>query len=92
MYKAVNFKTRRVAACKVVLIDSETTSHSMQGLNREITVQKKLKHVHILEMLEGAIVNLNQKKYYPGAYMLLEFASGGELFDKIGESSGGVCT
>ena len=85
MYKAINFEKRRVAACKVVLIDKETTKHAMQGLNREVTVQKKLKHIHVLEMLEGAFVPLAQTKYYPGMYMLLEFASGGELFDKIGE-------
>ena len=45
-----------------------------------------MKHINVLEFLNAVIVEPDAKtKYYPAIYMLLELASGGDLFDKIGE-------
>lgn len=44
-----------------------------------------MKHANVLEFLNAVIVEPDGKtKYFPGIYMLLELASGGDLFDKIG--------
>ena len=41
----------------------------------------------MLEFLNAVVVELKHgKTYYPGIYMLLELAAGGDLFDKIGAS------
>jgi hypothetical protein len=48
-------------------------------------VHSVLKHTNVLEFLNAVIVEPNGKShYYPGIYMLLELAAGGDLFDKIG--------
>ena len=48
-------------------------------------VHAALKHEHVLEFLNAVVVDLKHKHtYIPGIYMLLEFAGGGDLFDKIG--------
>ena len=48
-------------------------------------VHSALKHEHVLEFLNAVIVDLKHREtYIPGIYMLLEFAGGGDLFDKIG--------
>lgn len=48
-------------------------------------VHAALKHEHVLEFLNAVVVDLTHKQtYIPGIYMLLEFAGGGDLFDKIG--------
>lgn len=54
-------------------------------LNKEIRIHLAMKHVNILDFLNAVVVERNGKtKYIPGIYMLLELASGGDLFDKIG--------
>lgn len=54
-------------------------------LNKEIRIHSAMKHVNILDFLNAVIVEPNEKtKYISGIYMLLELASGGDLFDKIG--------
>lgn len=48
-------------------------------------IHSALKHENILEFINAVIVELKHAdKYVPGFYMLLEFAGGGDLFDKIG--------
>ena len=48
-------------------------------------VHTALKHENILEFLTGATVEPGtESPYMPAIYMLLEFAAGGDLFDKIG--------
>jgi hypothetical protein len=50
-------------------------------------VHSALKHSNVLEFVDAAVVELQPKhQYVPGIYMLLEFAAGGDLFDKIGRS------
>lgn len=44
-----------------------------------------LKHANVLEFLCAVVIDPRQKSsYVPGFYMLLDFAAGGDLFDKIG--------
>ena len=51
-------------------------------------VHAALKHEYVLEFLNAVVVDLKHKHtYIPGIYMLLEFAGGGDLFDKIGMST-----
>ena len=51
-------------------------------------VHAALKHKHILEFLTAATVEPGTvSPYIPAIYMLLEFAAGGDLFDKIGAPS-----
>jgi len=50
-------------------------------------IHAALKHRNILEFINAVVVELDLKAtYVPGIYMLLEFAGGGDLFDKIGVS------
>ena len=54
-------------------------------LDKEIRVHSAMKHINVLEFFNAVIVEPEAKtKYYPAIYMLLELASGGDLFDKIG--------
>jgi len=47
-------------------------------------VHSALKHQHILEFLNAVVVELKHKAIYiPGIYMLMEYAGGGDLFDRI---------
>ena len=47
-------------------------------------VHSALKHQHVLEFLNAVVVELKHKAIYiPGIYMLMEYAGGGDLFDKI---------
>jgi serine/threonine-protein kinase CHEK1 len=86
VYRATNSKLDIVAACKVVPLTPETTSHEMKVLKKEIQVHSSLKHVNILEFINAVIVEADGKSpWIPAVYMLLEIAAGGDLFDKIGE-------
>ncbi|KAI5122878.1 hypothetical protein M0805_003330 [Coniferiporia weirii] len=89
VYKAVNFDAHRVAACKVIALTEETTAQERKTLDKEIRVHAAMKHTNVLEFLNAVIVeNDGRTKYFPGIYMLLELASGGDLFDKIAPDVG----
>lgn len=86
MYRAVNLETRKVAACKVVALTSETTKAERKALEKEMKVHAVLKHANVLEFISAVVVEPNKgHDYYPAVYMLLELAAGGDLFDKIGQ-------
>ena len=54
-------------------------------MDKETRVHAALKHENILEFLTAATVEPGtDSPYIPATYMLLEFAAGGDLFDKIG--------
>ncbi|KAG6330497.1 hypothetical protein ID866_8593 [Astraeus odoratus] len=73
-----------VAACKLVHVTENTTDKDRKTVEKEMKIHTALKHENVLEFLEAAIVELKyQHHYIPGIYMLLEFAAGGDLFDKI---------
>jgi serine/threonine-protein kinase Chk1 len=85
VFEAVNFDDHRVAACKVILITSSTTEKDRKNVEKEMRVHSALKHQHVLEFLNAVVVEMKHKAVYiPGIYMLVEYAGGGDLFDKIG--------
>ena len=74
-----------MAACKVILLKESTTEKERKTIEKEMRVHSALKHQHVLEFLNAVVVELKHKAtYVPGIYMLMEFAGGGDLFDKIG--------
>lgn len=89
MFRAVNIEDHRAAACKVVALSDETPDKDRKVIDKEMRVHTALKHRNVLEFLNAIIVETKYKhQYYPGYYMLLEFAAGGDLFDKIAPDVG----
>lgn len=75
-----------MAACKVVQLTPKTTAIERKTLDKEMRVHAALKHSNVLEFINAVIVEPDDKTpWHPGVYMLLEFAAGGDLFDKIGD-------
>lgn len=84
VYKAVN-SSGVVAACKVIAITRTTPASARKAIEKEVSVHGSLKHPNIIEMMAAMVVeDEDGVQYVPGAYMLLEMAHGGDLFDKIG--------
>lgn len=77
----VNRKTEEAVAVKVV--DMSTAKDCADNVKKEVCVHKMLSHPNIVRFFghrsEGSI-----------HYIFLEYCSGGELFDRIGESRGHV--
>lgn len=89
VYRAVNLEEHRVAACKLIQLTEETTERDRKNIDKEMRVHAALKHLHVLAFLNAVVVELKHKLVYvPGIYMLLEFAGGGDLFDKIAPDVG----
>lgn len=86
VFRAVNISEHRVAACKLVTgPNSGMSPTERKAVEREMTIHRVLKHSNVLEFLDAVVVEWKyRKEYVPGMYMLLEFAGGGDLFDKIG--------
>jgi serine/threonine-protein kinase Chk1 len=85
VFQAVNTEDHRVAACKVVALTPKTTQPERKALDKEMRVHAALKHANVLEFLTAVVVESGiDSPYVPAIYMLLEFAAGGDLFDKIG--------
>ena len=85
VFQAVNTEDHRVAACKVVTLTPKTTQPERKALDKEMRVHAALKHANVLEFLTAVVVESGTNSpYVPAIYMLLEFATGGDLFDKIG--------
>jgi serine/threonine-protein kinase Chk1 len=75
-----------VAACKLISLTEKTTEKERKIIDKEMKVHAALKHENVLEFINAVAVEPKQQQHYvPGIYMLLEFAAGGDLFDKIGE-------
>ncbi|ETW75543.1 hypothetical protein HETIRDRAFT_331300, partial [Heterobasidion irregulare TC 32-1] len=89
VFRAVNVEEHRIAACKVVLLTKETTPYQRKTLDKEMRVHTALKHQNVLEFINAVVVEPDKRpKYIPAIYMLLEFAAGGDLFDKIAPDIG----
>jgi len=87
VFRAVNIADHCVAACKLIALTGETTEKDRKTDKKEMRVHLALKHIHVLEFMNAAVVEPKHKQHYiPGIYMLLEFAAGGDLFDKIGSN------
>lgn len=64
------------------------STQERRAVEKEMTIHRVLKHINVLEFLNAVVVEWKDRKMYvPGMYMLLEFAGGGDLFDKIGQSA-----
>ncbi|KAH0835916.1 kinase-like domain-containing protein [Lanmaoa asiatica] len=89
VFQAVHIDNHRVAACKLIYITDETTDKERKTVDKEMKIHVALKHRNVLEFISAAVVELKYKHHYvPGIYMLLEFAAGGDLFDKIAPDVG----
>lgn len=86
VFRAVNLVEDLTAACKLVIISPSTTEKDRKTMEREMRIHSVLKHANILKFMDAVVVELMHcHTYVPGIYMLLEFAGGGDLFDKIGK-------
>jgi serine/threonine-protein kinase Chk1 len=78
----------RIAACKIVTLpDSMQKGKSgvdLKALQKEVSVHKSLRNKYILEYIDSLMVKSDHPEYIPGLYMLMELATHGDLFDKIG--------
>lgn len=88
---AVNDDTKQLAACKIVnLYISPSLGMGIPNLaelKKEVQVHKAMSHDYILRFLGSDTYDqraAEMEGWVPGLYMLLELASGGDLFDKIG--------
>lgn len=87
VYKAVN-SSGVIAACKIIAITRSTPASARKAIEKEVSVHGSLKHPNIVKMMAAMMVeDEDEVQYVPGAYMLLEMAHGGDLFDKIGKLS-----
>jgi serine/threonine-protein kinase Chk1 len=69
----------------MVALTANTTQAMRKSMDKEMRVHAALKQENILEFLTAATVEPGtESPYIPAIYMLLEFAAGGDLFDKIG--------
>ncbi|KAF6758989.1 CAMK/CAMKL/CHK1 protein kinase [Ephemerocybe angulata] len=89
VFRAVHFDDHRVAACKVIYLTEKTSDKDRKNWEKEMRVHSALKHENVLEFINAVVVELKHKEiYYPGIYMLMELAAGGDLFDKIAPDRG----
>jgi serine/threonine-protein kinase Chk1 len=76
----------------VVALTPKTTQAERKAIDKEMRVHTALKHENVLEFLTAVIVEPGtESPYIPAIYMLLEFAAGGDLFDKIGVFAFDLC-
>ncbi|KAF8556043.1 CAMK CAMKL CHK1 protein kinase [Imleria badia] len=89
VFQAVDVENHQVAACKLIYITDKTTDKDRKTVDKEMKIHAALKHRNVLEFISAVIVEPKyQHLYVPGIYMLLEFAAGGDLFDKIAPDVG----
>ena len=70
----INTLTKEAVAVKI--IDISQHADCFDTIRREITIHKQLKHPHIIQFL-------GQRRENNEELIFLEYASGGELFDRI---------
>lgn len=85
VFKAINYQYKAVEACKVLYFKQEPSSAQRKLFDKEIRIHSVLKHANVIALRGNLIIEPNDRSYIPGAYLLMEFAHGGDLFDKIGE-------
>jgi serine/threonine protein kinase len=91
VFKARNPTTGEVAACKAIRYTPTTTPDERKALAMEVKLHNALNtHPNVLEFFEYLDIPYGSEageKYFAGAYMLLEYADAGDLFDKIGQGT-----
>jgi hypothetical protein len=71
-------------------MNKATPDKDRKVVHKEIQVHSALVHENIIRMKDALILEDNgSSKFIPGAYLLLEMAHGGDLFDKIGKHGRG---
>lgn len=89
VFRAVHYQDQTVAACKHIVIRDTTTEKERKTVDKEMRIHANLKHINILEFINAVVVEMKHRaSYFPGYYILLEFAAGGDLFDKIAPEVG----
>ncbi|KDN50390.1 Pkinase-domain-containing protein [Tilletiaria anomala UBC 951] len=99
VFKGVNPDNpkRKEAAVKVVSYAPITSKSSArhpadrQALQKEVQIHGVLKHINVLEFVGADELGTASRPAgisVPGLYMVLEYASGGDLFDKIAPDTG----
>jgi len=67
-------------------MNKATPDKERKVIHKEIQVHSALVHENIIRMKDALILEDDgSSKFIPGAYLLLEMAHGGDLFDKIGK-------
>ncbi|KAL7409768.1 kinase-like domain-containing protein [Mrakia frigida] len=83
VYLGINSKTEQVAAVKVINLTAPAAGRpSRKELEKEVKVHRMMKHQYVLEFFDAVLVE-EGGEFIPGLFMLLEYASMGDLFDKI---------
>lgn len=91
VYLGINSKTEQVAAVKVINLTAPAAGRpSRKELEKEVKVHRMMKHQYVLEFFDAVLVE-EGGEFIPGLFMLLEYASMGDLFDKIGEFKRLLC-
>lgn len=75
----INRQSGEAVAMKMV--DLKKHPDASGSVKKEVCIQKALQHPHILRFF-------GQRSQGDIEYIFLEYASGGELFDRIGEFAG----
>lgn len=85
VYLGTNAKTDQLAAVKVINLTAPAAGRpSRKELEKEVKVHRMMKHQYVLEFYDAVLVE-EGGEFIPGLFMLLEYASMGDLFDKISE-------
>jgi len=71
---AINSENGKVIAVKII---SKQNTKARKTLEREIALHQCLHHENIIQLIKA----VEDKNF---VYMMMEYAAGGELFDKIG--------
>ncbi len=79
MKRAINAETGEQVAIKIIDIQNLEKEGMEKQVKREILVLKNIKHRNVVQMIE-VIKSANH------IYIVMEVVTGGELFDKIGNS------
>ena len=77
--EALNSETLRRVAIKIVnLRQLRKVSSAEEGFKRELSIHRRLKHKHVVEMIERFNIDLKEK-----VYVVLEHVPGGSLQDLL---------
>ncbi|KAF7344003.1 Protein kinase domain-containing protein [Mycena venus] len=81
VFRAVNIKEHRVAACKVIVLTPETSDKDRKTIEKEMRIHAQLKHRNILEFLDAHTLSR-------ASTCSSNWPREGDLFDKIAPDVG----